>query len=155
MDGTLFGFQARALEDNDMRYITIMLGNTKKVYGLERINFKEEVVIVEGPLDSLFLENSIAMAGSDLGAEINNNITIALDNEPRNKDIVRRLQNLIDQGFRVVVWPAIDHKDINDMVLAGYDPEQIITDNTFSGLEAKIKFNQWKPKIWFMAQRVI
>lgn len=140
----LFAFQARALENNDMRYITIMLEDKKKVYGLERVNPKEEVIIVEGPLDSLFLKNSIAMAGSDLGAEINKNIIIALDNEPRNKEIVQRLQKLIDQGFRVVVWPAIDHKDINDMVLAGYNAGQIIADNTFSGLEAKIKFNQWK-----------
>ena len=50
-----------------MRYITIMLDeDSPKVFGLDRVNETEPIYIVEGPFDSLFLDNSIAMAGVTL-----------------------------------------------------------------------------------------
>jgi hypothetical protein len=38
----------------------------------------------------------------------------------------------------------MDEKDINDMVIAGHDVQKIVECNTYSGLEAKLKFNTWK-----------
>ena len=43
------------------------------------------------------------------------------------------------------MWPSnIKEKDINEMFLSGLAVQDIINQNTFSGLELKLKFNQWK-----------
>ena len=75
---------------------------------------------------------------------INNPVWI-YDNEPRNREIVNRIDRTIDKGDSVVIFPSsIDEKDINDMVIAGHDVQKIVECNTYSGLEAKLKFNTWK-----------
>ena len=62
----LIGFQGRSLVPNSVKYITIMLNEeAPKVYGLDKINSEETIYVVEGPFDSTFVENSIAMCGSD------------------------------------------------------------------------------------------
>ena len=67
------------------------------------------------------------------------------DNEPRNREIVNRIGRTIDNGNSIVIWPTnIIQKDINDMVLSGHDVMSVVELNTYSGLEAKIKFNNWK-----------
>ena len=68
-----------------------------------------------------------------------------LDNEPRNTSISARLQKLIDEGNKVVIWPTnIKQKDINDMHLAGIPVSDVIKLNTYSGLTAQLKYNEWK-----------
>jgi len=67
------------------------------------------------------------------------------DNEPRNKEIIDRISKTIDRGEEVIIWPSfIEQKDINDMVLAGLNVMDVLKSSTYSGLEAKIKFNNWK-----------
>jgi len=67
------------------------------------------------------------------------------DNEPRNREILSRISKTIDSGEKVVIWPSgIDEKDINDMVMSGLDVQSVIESNTYSGLEAKLKFTTWK-----------
>ena len=146
---TIFGFQGRSLNPkNKLRYITIMLDDeAPKVYGLDRINKTKPIYIVEGPFDSLFLENSVAMAGSDLdpGSFGWSDYIWVYDNEPRNRQIVERITKSINRGEKVVIWPqAVTKKDINDMILVGLDPQQIIQTNTYSGIQAQIKLNEWK-----------
>ena len=118
-----------------------------KIFGLDRVNTDETIYIVEGPFDSTFIKNSVAMAGSDADIRTfgwSDHIWI-FDNEPRNREIVNRIAKLIDRGEKVVIWGNnIVEKDINDMVLAGHDVMDVLKCNTFSGLEAKIKFNTWK-----------
>lgn len=145
---TLIGFQGRALKSSSTKYITVMLDDeAPKLYGLETINEKEPIYIVEGPFDSTFVENAVAMCGSDVDIRSFNwsNHIWVLDNEPRNREIVNRIAKLIDRGDKVVIWPTtIQEKDINDMILAGHDVMNMLKLNTYSGLEAKIKFNTWK-----------
>ena len=145
---TLIGFQGRALKSSYTKYITVMLDDeAPKLYGLETINEKEPIYIVEGPFDSTFVENAVAMCGSDVDIRSFNwsNHIWVLDNEPRNREIVNRIAKLIDRGDKVVIWPTtIQEKDINDMILAGHDVMNMLKLNTYSGLEAKIKFNTWK-----------
>ena len=38
----------------------------------------------------------------------------------------------------------IKQKDINDMVLSNIDVMSVLKSNTYSGLKAKVKFNNWK-----------
>jgi alkyl sulfatase BDS1-like metallo-beta-lactamase superfamily hydrolase len=67
------------------------------------------------------------------------------DNEPRNREIVNRISKTISRGDKVVIWPtSIEQKDINDMVLAGLNVMNVLKSSIYSGLEAKIKFNNWK-----------
>ncbi len=149
VDNELFGFQGRSLSPNtNMRYITVMLDDDHpKLYGLETINRLRPVYIVEGPFDSTFIRNSIAMCGSDihLGSIGISTPVWVYDNEPRNTEIVKRIQSTVSTQQDVVIWPSdIHQKDINDMVLAGHDVQSIVESNTFSGLEANLKLNTWK-----------
>ena len=144
----LIGFQGRSLGPNSIKYITVMLNDNKpKIYGLEKINEREPIFIVEGPFDSTFVENSIAMCGSDVDIRTYNwsDYIWVFDNEPRNREINSRIAKVIDRGDKVVIWPQnIEEKDINDMVLGGHDVKSVLESNTFSGLKAKLKFNSWK-----------
>ena len=145
----IFGFQGRSLNPkNKLRYITIMLDEeAPKIYGLERINKSNAIYIVEGPFDSLFLENCVAMAGADLDLRSFgwSNYICVYDNEPRSREIVNRISKSIDRGDKVVIWPKnIQQKDINDMYLAGHDVQNLVESKTYQGLIAKAKLNNWK-----------
>jgi len=148
-DGNWFGIQGRSLSPTtNLRYITILFNqDSPKIYGLDSINTDQTVYITEGPLDSLFIYNSVAMCGADLDVNnwgIGDSVWI-YDNEPRNKQIVQRIAKTIRQNDKVVIWPSnIKEKDINDMVLAGHDINNVIQCNTYQGLEAQIKFTNWK-----------
>jgi len=150
--GYVFGFTGRSTsKTSTLRYATIILDQTKdKIFGLDSIDRNKPVYVVEGPIDSLFLDNCVAMAGSDVN--LNNiaerdKIVVVYDNEPRNKEIVKKIQRAIDQQYKVCIWPDnIDEKDINDMVMSGLPGpavQHIIDANTFSGLSAKMRLQQW------------
>ena len=146
--GEVFAYQGRAFGKEQPKYITIRLDNdTTKIFGLDRIDDSRQVYAVEGPLDSLFLDNCIAVGGADL-AKLENDTVIIFDNEPRNREICKQMDSCIGFGKRIVIWPdSMKHKDINDMIMAGYVKEQIqeiIDDNIFSGASAKLRFSEWK-----------
>ena len=147
-DKNLIGFQGRSLVPNSVKYITVMLEDeAPKIYGLDSINEKLPVYVVEGPFDSTFVNNSVALCGSDgdLGYLEGSDTILVYDNEPRNREIVGRIERCIERNQKVVIWPSnIIEKDINDMVLAGHDVMSMLKLNTYSGLEAKLKFNTWK-----------
>jgi len=145
---TLVGFQGRALGPSKIKYITVMLNDdAPKIYGLDNIRRDATVYITEGPFDSTFIRNAIAMCGADADVSkwgISNPVWI-YDNEPRNTEIVSRVSRTIDKGERIVIWPSsVKEKDINDMVLSGLNVQSVIELNTYSGLEAKLKFTTWK-----------
>jgi predicted RNA-binding Zn-ribbon protein involved in translation (DUF1610 family) len=148
IDSNLIGFQGRALGPSPNKYITVMLSNeSPKLYGLEKVDSSKPIYIVEGPFDSTFVENAIAMCGSDVDIRSFgwSNYIWVFDNEPRNREIVKRISKTIDRGDKVIIWSAnIQQKDINDMVLAGLNVMDVLKSNIYSGLEAKIKFNNWK-----------
>jgi transcription elongation factor Elf1 len=144
----LIGFQGRALDKSPNKYITIMIQDeAPKAYGIETIDKTSTVYITEGPFDSTFICNSIAMCGADADVHswgISNPVWV-YDNEPRNREIVERISRTIDSGDSVIIWPTnITEKDINDMILAGHEVMSMLKSNTYHGLEAKIKFNNWK-----------
>jgi len=151
-NGYVFGCTGRSLaKESAVRYSTLIFDDTKeKVYGLETIDRSKPVYIVEGPIDSLFIDNCCAMAGADVRlSNIANQdmIVVVYDNEPRNADIVRKINKTIEQGYKVCIWPDyIEQKDINDMVLSGLDGaavQHIIDQNTFQGLAAKMRMQVW------------
>jgi len=145
---TLIGFQGRSLGPNSVKYITVMLNEeAPKIYGLDSIKTEKPIYIVEGPFDSSLIENSVAMCGSDIDIRTFgwSDYIWVFDNEPRNREIVNRISKTIDRGDKVVIWPAfVEEKDINDMVQRGHNVSRVLELNTYSGLEAKVKFNIWK-----------
>ena len=150
--GTVFGYQGRAFDKESIRYITIMLDeDMPKIFGLDTVDFSKKYYVVEGPIDSLFLDNAVAMAGADgnaSGLENVDNAVFVFDNEPRNKEIVARMEKALDKGYKVCIWPSnLLDKDVNDMILSDIKPvdvQMIIDMNTYSGLEGKLKLSEWR-----------
>ena len=148
-DGNLIGFQGRSLSPKaKMRYITVMLDeDAPKLYGLDHINKNETIYIVEGPLDSFFLENSVAMCGSDVDIRSFgwSDYIWVYDNEPRSRQITDKISRSIDAGDAVVIWPnSIKEKDLNDMVTSGINVKSVIQSNVYQGLKAKLQLSNWK-----------
>ena len=147
-DGTLFGFQGRALGPSKVKYITIMLNDDHpKVYGMDTVDTDKTVYVVEGPFDSTFINNGIAMCGADVDLHSLHirDLVYVYDNEPRNKEICARIEKAIKQGKKVVIFPTrIAQKDINDMVLDGVEVNSMLESNTYQSLTATIKYNEWK-----------
>ena len=144
----LIGVQGRSLLPNSVKYITtIFYNDAPKIYGLDTIRKSSPVFITEGPFDSTFLRNSIAMCGADSDVRkwgVSTPVWV-YDNEPRSKEITARISSAIAKGDSVVIWPSnIHEKDINDMVLAGHDVQSIVESNVYEGLEANLKFTTWK-----------
>ena len=151
--GKFFAFQGRAFGKEQPKYITIKFDETKqKIYGLDRIDLNKPVMITEGPIDSLFLDNAIAMAGADADGGItiqHQQCTMIFDNEPRNEHIVNRMISAVDKNFNVCIWPESvrEGKDINDLIISGKSAGQVqslIHNNTHSGLTALQNINNWK-----------
>lgn len=147
--GKLIGIQGRSLKKNDeVKYITIMLSDHPKVYGLDTMNKDSIIYTFEGPIDAMFIPNSIASAGGKIESnfEILNidkdEAVLVYDNEPRSRHTIRKIENAIREGYKVCIWPEqLKGKDINDMILSGYTPEQIkriIDKNTYKGLKAEL-----------------
>lgn len=154
-ENNLLGIQGRALQKSKIKYITIKLREeNKKIFGWNKLNTSKRIYVLEGPFDSLFLENAIATMDSGLyvaprivGSGLD--YVFVFDNEARNKDIVRDMQRTIDLGYNICIWPKSlgNLKDVNEMILAGYtgsEIQSIIDANTFSGIKALVNFNMWK-----------
>tara|TARA_Y100001951_G_C11274947_1_gene261273 strand:+ start:120 stop:1121 length:1002 start_codon:yes stop_codon:yes gene_type:complete len=147
-DGEVFAYQGRAFGRENPKYITIKIDEERdKIFGLDRVDKDKPILVVEGPLDSLFLDNCIAVAGADF-SKMKGDLTVIFDNEPRNKEINKQIEKTISQGRKVCIWPNhMEHKDINDMIIAGLSREyikEIITYNTFSGAAAQLRFAEWR-----------
>jgi len=147
-DKILIGFQGRSLGPNSVKYITVMINDdAPKIYGLDTIETEKPIYILEGPFDSTLVENSVAMCGSDIDIRTFgwSDYIWVYDNEPRNREIVNRIFKTIDRGDKVVIWPStVNEKDVNDMTMSGHNVMNLLESNTYSGLKAKIKFNNWK-----------
>jgi DNA primase len=153
-NGELMGFQGRAFGKTSLRYITIKVDeDAPKIFGIDSIDRSKPVYVVEGPIDSMFLDNCVAMGGADLTEASlkyvgTKDLVFVFDNEPRNKEILSRIEKIIDMGYNISLFPeSIEQKDINDMVLSGIDPVELqvlISRNTVSGLAAKAKLSEWR-----------
>lgn len=153
-DKTTFGVIGRSLDPNDeMRYLTLKFDDSaNKIYGLERLDLRKHAYVFEGAIDSLFVPNSIALAGTDGCVDdvftSHDQYTIVLDNQPRSKQVISKYAKYLSQGADVVIWPDhITSKDVNQMILDGFTASQvleIIQQRTFNGLMGEIELNKWK-----------
>lgn len=151
--GKVYAFQGRAFGDEAPRYMTVKLDdNMERIFGLERVDFSKKVYALEGPIDSLFIPNSIAVAGASFDSvymrSLMSNLVVVFDNEPRNKELCKQIKKCVDLGYSISLMPETGYKDINDLVQkGGWSTDKIkalIDENTVSGLEAVVRFNDWK-----------
>jgi hypothetical protein len=151
--GKLLVVSLRGIRGESLRYINIKVDeDAQSIFGLDQVDPTKEVLVVEGPLDSLFLDNSIACAGTSFG-KIDQlpipkeKITIIFDNQPKNREVGKLMNKYIDMGYKMVIWPDVPGKDINEMIengLTSGEIQGIINDNTFQGLSAKAKYAMWR-----------
>jgi transcription elongation factor Elf1 len=147
--GEVTNVAGRALGNTKMRYITVKIKDEKKLFGLQRVQKKDRIYVVEGQFDSFFLPNCVASGDSNLCGAAEHlkaaDTVLVFDNEPRNKDIVKQIGKAVDAGYSIVIYPeTVEQKDINDMVLAGIDVRALVESNIYTGLSAKLKFITWK-----------
>ena len=150
-NGLLVGVTCRALRNESLRYVTIKINEDKPfIFGLDFIDKNKKVYVVEGPIDSLFIPNCIAVAGTAFGKLDSlgipkERLIVIFDNQPRNKEVCKIIDKTINSNYNIVIWPqTLEEKDINDIVLTGKEPLNIIKKNIYNGLEAKMKFVSWK-----------
>ena len=146
----MFAVQGRALGQSDLRYITVRIDEQyPKIYGLDRVDISKPIYVVEGPIDSLFVDNCIAVAGGDLSSALryftNQELIFVYDNERRNRETIKKMENTIEKHHKIVIWPRyIQHKDINDMILNGIDVSSELKNHVYSGLTARTKMLEFK-----------
>lgn len=162
-DQNLFGFQGRSFAKNSaVKYITILLNDDlPPVFGMNKVDLSKPVWAFEGPIDSMFIPNSIATSGSDIVSHLKKldvdlaNVVVVYDNEPRNKDTIRKMETAIKQGFKVAFWPDnVSYKDINEWVKKGKGLdnaahfcryiEATLANNTLEGLSATLRLSTWR-----------
>jgi hypothetical protein len=157
MQGKLFGYQGRSLDHNSyVKYISIVADEGRTAtYGLDRLDPNKEFFAFEGPFNSMFIDNSMAACGSSivpsmlrLGFNRDHSILV-FDNSKRTREVVSKIEEAIDVGFRVVIWPDyIEGEDVNDMVkdygMTASEVSDIMHKNVFQGLRAKNRFAKWK-----------
>ena len=153
-EGELIGLSGRAINNSPLRYLTMRFqDDLPLIFNLHNVDKTKTILVTEGPIDSLFLPNSIAVAGSDfkkIDDSIKENAVLIYDNEPRNREILKKLSEVIDLGYAVCIWNdkrVNGLKDINEMILNGLTIDEVVSiieKCTFNGLSAKTKFMEYK-----------
>lgn len=150
-DGHLTFSTTRNINPTDgLRYATIEFAPSYKLFGMERVDAKQKIRVVEGPIDSFFIKNCLATGDASLDRAAQcfpkDKLVLVPDNEPRAPVQLKRIEKFIEQGYNVVLFPHhIKSKDPNDIVQKdGLDVNEIIELNTFQGLKAKLKFKEWR-----------
>ena len=152
-DKKLIGLTCRGINKDRLRYVTIKaIKDHPLVFGLDKVDISKTIYVLEGPIDSMFVDNSISVGESDFKRIANfaakDMFVMVYDNQPRNKELISIMERSIEDGYKVVIWPdKIKEKDINEMILAGMSKEEvlrIINSNACSNLAAKLKFNEWR-----------
>jgi len=125
-DGKIYYYQARALYDwQNPKYLNRTLGRDNAIYNLYFVHRDRPVTILEGPIDSMFIENGIATLGLSWTDEMKNNLAkfkelkFLLDNDCAGKS---KSLKLLKAGCKVFNWNLFiknnklpdSIKDIND-----------------------------------------
>lgn len=148
--GNITRLSARAFGNEEPKYIYMKVKeDASRVFGLDVVDPKKKVFVLEGPLDSLFFNNAIAIGSADLIVpELKDykNFVLVPDNQPRNIEVCKRIKKMVESGNPICLWDENWGKDINEMVLNGHTMPEIqllIERSTVKGFAAQLKFSQW------------
>lgn len=150
---TLMGVQGRSLDpDKRMKYQTIKFDDEcAKCFGLDRVDLHKPIRVVEGALDTFFIDNCMATLDNSLytlARIINHNrgeYVDIYDNDPRNGDVKKAMRKSINMGNSIVIWPeGLTSEDPNDMIKDGHNVNEIVEARTFKGLQAELEMKKWE-----------
>lgn len=164
--GKIVHYQSRGILDKDLKdrpkYLSKM-NSDKTLFNINNVNVNcDDIFIVEGPIDSFFLKNSVAVAG----IQENSNNTFSgkqldqirrysifrkvwvLDSQWTDTASLLKTKRLIELGNSVFIWPreiGQQFKDLNDLCIK-YKLNEIspkfILKNTYSGIKATLKLSE-------------
>ena len=142
--GIISGYTGRSIRGEEPKYVAVSVTSEQSPFGDDRVDPTRTVYVVEGPIDSFFLDNCVAMGTSNRKVDYGDRVFV-FDNEPRNDAIVAIVERAVTRGEKVVIWPKnLTLKDINDMVMDGIDVKSLVRERTFSGIRARIEFAEWR-----------
>ncbi len=149
----LVGVTARAYQPSNLRYIMMRRDdNEPLIFNLDRIDINKRVYALEGAFDAMFVKNAVAVDGADFSklSEVipKSQTVVVFDNQPRNQILLKRIDNIANEGYAMVVWPDGLEKDINKNIIDGkLNTDEImplLEQNTFSGMKLRLKLSNWK-----------
>lgn len=153
LGGEFTGATMRAIGPSNLRYVMVKADDSVALFNFDATDLTKKFYVVEGPIDSLFLDNCLACNGTSFGKlehipqiqAHRDHCVVVVDNQPRNPEVADITKKYVDLGYQVCIWPeSVAEKDINDMVLAGLDVQELIDANTYSGLMAKLQYSKWR-----------
>lgn len=145
-------YQTRALTSNQFpKYLTKF--GEKELFGLNNVDSTIPYVFVfEGPIDSMFVKNGIAMASLSPTEkqlqQINNLIGFeqiyVFDNDKNNAQTSRKIEKYIKERKKIFIWPKefSRFKDFNEICCSlelDEIPWKFVVKNSAKGPEALIK----------------
>lgn len=144
-------------KDSNFRYLTIEIEESDeyKIWGIEYINWNDPIYILEGPIDAMFINNSLAIAGAInstvfdyIKTKAKNEIIFCYDNEVKtNKTIKKQIENRIEEGYSVVIYDSsFKWKDINEAIMSNEISVDILNEylksHTYKSLKAKLHMSK-------------
>lgn len=122
------------------------------IWNLDKIDRNKPIICVEGIFDALFLDNAIALLTSSKVVKGYDNCQLIylLDNEPRNKEIVKVAENHARAGRTISILPPSYQKygkDINEYIKKGICIQKIQSDillYSYNGPRAILEIQKWK-----------
>jgi hypothetical protein len=144
----LLGFTCRAFGKELPKYIHLRIDKEQEfIYGQNHVDINKTLLVVEGQLDSLFLDNCLAIGRADYKSRFlethKHNVIIIPDNDfRRNLHVCNQLKKAISNGFTICILPDSWKKDINDIVRSGItarEIEQYVFKNKKSGAAALLE----------------
>ncbi len=145
-------YQTRALtEKQSPRYLTKQ--GDKTIFNISNIDSSiPYVFIFEGPIDSMFVKNGLAMASlapTQKQQRILQNLIgyeqiYVFDNDKNNSQTTKRILKHVREGKRIFIWPKeiSKFKDFNEMccqLQLDEIPWKFIAKNSTMGVDAEVK----------------
>lgn len=153
VNGKISCYQSRALDKKQFpKYLTKF--GEKDVFGLDNINSEiPYVFIFEGPIDSMFVQNGVAIASltatehqhKQLTALIGYELIYVFDNDENNQQTSNKIEKHIKDGKTVFIWPTEfnNFKDFNEVcckLQIDEVPWNFVVKNSHKGPSALLKF---------------
>jgi hypothetical protein len=156
-------YQSRKLLDSDKKAKYLSKKDSERsLFNIDKVDENiPYIFITEGPLDSTFIRNGIALAGiSESGSDIFtekqklqiqlfplHELIFVLDNQWNDQTSKKKSKALLEAGKRVFVWPKEyrEFKDLNDVCVAyklDEFPYKFIQKNSYSGMTGKMKISE-------------
>jgi hypothetical protein len=144
-------YQSRSLNNEMPKYLTKY--GEKEVFGINNVDVSIPYVFVfEGPIDSMFVKNGIAIASlsptekqiTQINSLIGFEIIYVFDNDKGNKQVARKIKKCIQDGKNIFIWPneMKPFKDFNEVCVKLNMNEiswNFVVKNSFKGPAASLK----------------